>query len=95
MSQADEHVVYVGNNHPEYYVKEMKKGLDNSAKRIILRARGRAISRAVDVSQVSSRILGLRVDSIKIDTERRRLKNGREIGISTIEITMEAATPSL
>jgi DNA-binding protein len=84
-----EDIVYVGKEHPEHYVAKMRDMLDKGAEKIILRARGRAISRAVDVSQVASRTLGLRVGPIRIDTVRKRLRDGREIGLSVMEITME------
>lgn len=85
-------MLYVGKEHPDHYVSKMREMIDKGAERIVLKARGRAISRAVDVSQVASRTLGLRIGSVKIDTERRRLRDGREIGLSTMEITMESVT---
>lgn len=85
-------MLYVGKEHPDHYVAKMREMIDKGAERIVLKARGRAISRAVDVSQVASRTLGLRIGSVRIDTERRRLRDGREIGLSTMEITMESVT---
>lgn len=55
---------------------------------VVLRARGRAISRAVDVAQVIVKRLGddrYKVKSIKIDTE---VVGPEQRNVSTIEITI-------
>ena len=61
------------------------------ATEVIVKARGKFISRAVDVSEVSSkRFLEGRVavKDIKIDSEDFQNKEGRDVRVSTIEITL-------
>ena len=61
------------------------------ATEVIVKARGKFISRAVDVSEVSSkRFLEGNVDvkDIKIDSEDFQNKEGRDVRVSTIEITL-------
>ncbi len=59
---------------------------------VIVKARGRFISRAVDVSEVvRKRFLenSLDVKEIRIDSEDFKNKEGRDIRVSSIEITLK------
>ncbi|MBI3033671.1 DNA-binding protein Alba [Candidatus Woesearchaeota archaeon] len=58
---------------------------------IIIKARGKFISRAVDVAEVSTkRFLDSQVSvkDIKIDSEEFQNNEGRQVRVSTIEITL-------
>jgi len=58
---------------------------------VIVKARGKLISRAVDVSEVSvKRFLEgqVEVKDIKIDSEEFENKEGKQVRVSTIEITL-------
>ena len=58
---------------------------------VIIKARGKFISRAVDVAEVSSkRFLDntVAVKDIKIDSEEFKNQEGRDIRVSIIEITL-------
>lgn len=58
---------------------------------VIIKARGKFISRAVDIAQVATeRFLGdqIKVDDIKIGSEEFRNDQGKDIRVSTIEITL-------
>ncbi len=62
------------------------------AKEVIVKARGKFISRAVDVSEVASKrfLKGqVEVTDIKIDSEEFQNKEGKEIRVSTIEIILK------
>ena len=62
-----------------------------NADEVIIKARGKFISRAVDVSEVSSkRFLDgtVGVKSIAIDSEGFKNNEGRDVMVSTIEITL-------
>lgn len=61
------------------------------AKEVMVKARGKFISRAVDVSEVASkRFLENQIDvkDIKIDSEEFENKEGRQVRVSTIEIKL-------
>ena len=61
------------------------------AKEVVLKARGKFISRAVDIAEVSSkRFLDntVGVKDIKIDSEEFQNKEGKQIRVSNIEITL-------
>jgi DNA-binding protein len=58
---------------------------------VIVKARGKFISRAVDVAEVASKRFlkdTSEVKDIKIDSEEFENKEGRQVRVSTIEITL-------
>ena len=59
---------------------------------VIVKARGKFISRAVDVAEVTAKRFlkehNIAVKDIKIDSEEFENKEGRKINVSTIEITL-------
>ncbi|MBO8181000.1 MAG: DNA-binding protein Alba [Archaeoglobus sp.] len=85
-----EHVVYVGNKPVMNYVLATLTQLNEGADEVVIKARGRAISRAVDVAEiVRNRFMpGVNVKEIKIDTEELESEQGRRSNVSTIEIVL-------
>lgn len=62
-----------------------------NAKEVIVKARGKFISRAVDIAEVvRKRFLENQVDlgNIRIDSEEFENKEGRQVRVSTIEISL-------
>tara|TARA_Y100000310_G_C20423351_1_gene687746 strand:+ start:372 stop:653 length:282 start_codon:yes stop_codon:yes gene_type:complete len=62
------------------------------ASEVIVKARGKFISRAVDVAEVAGKRFlesTVGVKDIKIDSEEFKNNEGRDIRVSTIEITLE------
>ncbi len=88
-----EHVVYVGNKPVMNYVLATLTQLNEGASEVVIKARGRAISRAVDVAEiVRNRFMpGVEVKEIKIDTEELESEQGRRVNVSTIEIVLSKA----
>lgn len=63
-----------------------------NASEVIVKARGKFISRAVDVSEVASKrfLTGqIELGDIKINSEEFKNKEGKEVRVSTIEITLK------
>ncbi len=63
-----------------------------NADEVIVKARGKFISRAVDVVEVTTkRFLNgqIRVKDITIDSEEFQNKEGKDVRVSTIEVTLE------
>jgi DNA-binding protein len=60
------------------------------AKEVVLKARGRAITTAVDVAEITRRrfMEKLKIDKINIGTEELTEQDGRTRAVSTIEITL-------
>jgi DNA-binding protein len=84
---AEDNVVYIGNKPVMNYVLAVVTQFNNGANEVVIKARGRAISRAVDVAEIiRNRFLtNLKVKDMKISTET--LQSGEErANVSAIEI---------
>ncbi len=86
---ADDNVVYIGNKPVMNYVLAVVTQFNNGASEVAIKARGKAISRAVDAVEVARNrfIEGAKVKDIKIGTERITTDRG-ETNVSIIEIVM-------
>ncbi|WP_456327240.1 DNA-binding protein Alba [Archaeoglobus sp.] len=78
-----EGVVYVGQKPVMNYVLATLTQFNEGAEKVVLKARGKAISRAVDVAEiVRNRFLpNVDVESIKIDTEELESEQGRKVNV--------------
>ena len=86
-------IVFIGNKTPMDYVLAIITGLSaNNAKEVTLKARGQAITTAVDAAEITrNRFLkDLKVSNIAIATEEMPPREGetRTRMVSTIEITL-------
>ena len=84
-------IVYIGRKPIMSYVLAVMTHLNSSgAQDVIIKARGRAITTAVDVAEVTRRrfINNLSVDSIEIGTEEIKQEDGGTRAVSTIEIKL-------
>ncbi len=86
----EEHIVYVGTKAPMSYVIAVITEFEQGAKTVTLKARGRAISRAVDAAEITrNRFLkDATVENISIDTEEVESKEGDSRNVSSIEILL-------
>ncbi|MGB3944026.1 MAG: DNA-binding protein Alba [Methanothrix sp.] len=86
---AEDDVVFVGSKPVMNYVLAVVTQFNSGTKEVKIMARGRAISRAVDVAEVSrSRFLAdVHVKDIQISTETLNTDRG-ETNVSAIEITL-------
>ncbi len=84
-----ENVVYVGKKPTMAYVLAAITQFTNGQPEVHVKARGRAISRAVDVAQVVTRrfMQDVKVKRIEIGTEEREVE-GRKVNVSTIDIVL-------
>jgi len=87
----DDNVIYVGNKPIMNYVLATVTQFNEGAKEVTIKARGRAISRAVDTAEVAkNRFLpNVAVEDIKIGTEAIQGEKGDEINVSSIEILLK------
>ncbi len=63
-----------------------------NADEVIVKARGKFISRAVDVAEVATKrfLLGqVKVKEVRIDSEEFENKEGRQVRVSTIEVVID------
>jgi len=85
MAEQQENVVYVGNKPPMNYVLAAITQLNSGANQVAIKARGRAISRAVDVAEIVRRRF-VTDAKIKIYTEELTNDEGNKVNVSCIEI---------
>ena len=90
--RTDENVIYVGNKPPMSYVLAVVTQFNaGGSEEVLIKARGRAISRAVDTAEIVRHrfITDAKVKDIKIDTESMTNEEGRTSNVSSIEITLK------
>ena len=85
--------VLVGKKPLMNYVLACLTTLQTGANEVIVKARGRAISRAVDVVQILQNRFykDLKIKDIKIGTEQVTGQTGQTLNVSTIEIVVSRA----
>jgi len=83
-------VVFVGQKPVMNYVTACLTVFNTGGKEVIVKARGNAISRAVDTVEVLRRgfIKDLVVKDIKLGTEEMTREGNRKSNVSTMEITV-------
>ncbi len=86
-----ENVVYIGSKPVMNYCLAVLTSLKDEGSRVALKARGRAISTAVDVAEVTKNrfMENLTVENIKIGTEELESLEGRMRNVSTITIVLK------
>lgn len=87
---AEENIVFVGIKPAMNYVLAVITQFNSGSKEVILKARGKAISRAVDAAEiVRNRFMSeAKVKNITISTEPLTTEDGRTINVSAIEIVL-------
>lgn len=87
---SEENVVLVGNKPPMSYVLAVVTQFHNGANQVHVKARGRAISRAVDVAEIvrNKFMTDLKVSDIQISTEQLQGEQGDNVNVSAIDISM-------
>lgn len=83
-------VVLVGKKPPMNYVLAVVTQFNSGVKSVKIRARGNAISRAVDVAEISRNrfVTDAKVDEIAIGSEELSNEDGTRSKVSSIEITL-------
>jgi DNA-binding protein len=89
-SVGEENTVYIGNKPTMNYVLAVVTQFNNGCKDVTIKARGRAISKAVDVAEIVRHrfIQEAAVRDIKIETEVLKSESGGTANVSSIEIYM-------
>lgn len=91
--RADDNVVFIGDKpFMNYVTGVVMQFTTKGAKEVIIKARGKFISRAVDVAEVITKKFlkehNIEVRHIKTDSEEFENKEGRKVNVSTIDITL-------
>ena len=87
---TEDNIVFVGKKGTMAYVLAVVTQINQGAKTILIKARGRAISRAVDVAEIvrNKFVAGSKIDNINISTEEIKTEEGTPLKVSAIEITL-------
>ena len=87
---AEDEVVFVGNKPVMNYVLAVMTQFNKPISSVILKARGRAISRAVDTAEITrNRFMpNLTVKNIIIGTESIPNEEGKMVNVSSMEIIL-------
>ena len=83
--------MFVGNKpFMNYVTGVVMQFTTKDANEVVVKARGKFISRAVDIVEVATKrfLENIEVKGIKIDSEEFKNKEGKEVRVSTIEIML-------
>lgn len=94
IEQEDSNIIYIGEKpFMNYVTGVVTQFKTKQQKEVVVMARGKFISRAVDVAEVSAKKFlkeeNIRVKDIKINSEEFENKEGKKVSVSIIEITLE------
>jgi len=88
--RTDNNVVFVGKKPAMSYVLACVTQFNAGNGEVILKARGRAISHAVDVAEIVKNkfITNTEIKNVKIGTEEVESEQGEKLNVSSIEIVL-------
>ena len=89
--RTDDNVIYIGQKPPMSYVLAVVTQFNTSGSdEVILKARGRSISTAVDTAEIVRNrfVTDAKLKDIKISTESITNEEGRTSNVSAIEISL-------
>lgn len=94
MNESKDNIIFVGGKpFMNYVTSVLLQFTKYEFKEVILKSRGKFISKAVDVAEVSKKKflkqIKIEVKDVKIDSEDFETKEGKKINVSTIEIILE------
>jgi len=89
---ADDNSIFIGAKpFMNYVTGVVMQFTTKGAEAVVVKARGKFISRAVDVAEVAAKRFldgAVSVRDIRIDSEEFENKEGRQVRVSTVEITL-------
>ncbi len=89
---AADNAIYIGNKpFMNYVTAVVMQFTTQGAEEVTIKARGKFISRGVDIAEISAKrflVDQVYVKDIKIDSEEFKNKEDRQVRVSTIEITL-------
>lgn len=90
MPENDDNTVYVGSKPAMSYVLAVVTQFNEGHETVHVKARGKAISRAVDVAEMIQTKFeeDAKVDDISIDTDKIETDEGDELNVSSIQIDL-------
>ncbi|HHT75161.1 MAG TPA: DNA-binding protein Alba [Methanomassiliicoccaceae archaeon] len=92
MLNGDDNIVFVGNKPVSSYILAVTSQFKEGSSEVIIKARGKAISKAVDVAEIVRRryVKNVKAD-VSIGTEEVAADDGRMMKVSSITIVLAHA----
>lgn len=90
----EENTIFVGKKETMSYVMALMTQFNSGSKEAVIKARGRAISKAVDIAEIAKNRFLESAEITNIITETEQLENNEGDGttnVSSIEITVRNA----
>lgn len=86
----DTNTIYIGRKNTMSYVLAVITQFNQGAEEVTIKARGKTISKAVDVSEIVKNkfVNTLKVEKIEISTEEITTENNTPMKVSAIEIQL-------
>ncbi len=90
MVDEDDNTVYVGSKPAMSYVLAVVTQFSEGQEEVHVKARGKAISRAVDVAEMVRKkfVEDAEIEGITIDTDQIETDEGEELDVSSIQIDL-------
>ena len=90
IEKIQDNIIYVGRKPSMAYVLGVITQFSDGQKEVLIKARGRAISRAVDVAEIVRKrfVSDVQIKNIEIGTEERELEDKSKLNVSTITIIL-------
>ena len=88
--KTNDNVVFIGKKPSMAYVLAVVTQFGDGQSEIHIKARGKSISKAVDVAEIVKNkfVQDAKLKDIKIGTEELETENKEKINVSTIELTL-------
>lgn len=88
---SEENIVYIGRKPVMNYCLAVLTSLQDDSDTVMLKARGRAISTAVDVAEVTRNrfMADLKIEDVQIGTEKLESPTGEPRNVSTMTIVLK------
>ncbi len=88
--KSNDNTIFVGKKPTMSYVLAIITQFTDGAKEVHIKARGKSISRAVDVAEVvKNRFMQDVKETVEIGTEELTTEQGDKLNVSTIDITLK------
>lgn len=89
----NDHTIFIGSKpFMNYVTSVVMQFTTQSAEEVVVKARGKFISKAVDIAEVATKrfLQGqIAISDIKADSEEFQNKEGKQVRVSTIEILLK------
>ncbi|MCX6709161.1 MAG: DNA-binding protein Alba [Candidatus Woesearchaeota archaeon] len=90
---AEDNSIFIGSKpFMNYVTGVVMQFTTNQASEVFIKARGKFISRAVDVAEVAAKrflVNSIEVKDIRVNSEEFTNREGRQVRVSTIEIALK------